>query len=57
MNDVSNSEVSLFVSHQVVIQFTVQPPLFRFNESIFGEDHLAVMVNFHSVSLTESGCK
>lgn len=57
MNDVSNSEVSLFFSHQAVIQFTVQLPLFILSESSLGENHLVVLVYVHSISLTELGCK
>lgn len=57
MNDVPHIEISLFLQHNVVISFAVQFPLFRLSESSLGENQLVVLVNLHSIHLTELGCE
>lgn len=57
MNDVPNRDVPLFLSRCAVIQFAVKFSLFGFSESGLGENHLAVLVNLLSISLTDLGCE
>lgn len=57
MNDVPNSEGSLFLSHYVVIQIAVEFPLSRVSESSLGENNLVVLVYLQSICLTELSCE
>lgn len=57
MNDVFNRYVPVLLGLCDVIQFAVKLVLFRLSKCSLGENHMVVLVNLLSVSLTDLLCE